>query len=777
MTSTHSRGRLPGIGLAALLVATSVAWDGTLPGPTAAADASAAPAAAVDLTLPDDGARAADSGLTVTDTPVPPTELALDEVLEAAYGGAEALPLADWDVTALAQALGTDPRAAFAFVRDSIRYDPYRGVLRGADGTLAARSGNASDRALLLHDLLAAMGVSSRFAFGTLAPEVAASLVDHAFDRLVAPLPDAAGLTFAALDGAAIEQRARRDYARLRTALGDRMDAMAPVSIQSALMDVTPHTWLQVDEAGTWVDYDPSLPDATPGQTLTTATKTPDAMPVEEQQAVTIRVISETLWSDGIYDELLLEQRLDAASAAESSIFLYFQPDGGGSGLSPFDSVGAAAAWVPVLMVDGVAQAGVPFPIGGGEDGGGGGGGGFADFGGALGGGAFPPALLSLRLSVAREVPGQPPREATHVLLDRVSGEARAAGAIDPTLLPALPEGPGGPLAFGTIHHVLVSTGGADARLQAIDQGLSATFLAEELLVDGGTDGYPLSDILIPVAVANQALVVASERAVVPAVDAVDGLRSFIGRPRVYIASVGPTELGPDGVMFQTDLLVDGVNTIARAGADIAAAPASQVWYGVLQGALETEFGRALARGLQPEGRRTIGVSQAMGMPLEVIGVNEFGTLTSASPALVGAVAAGQLAVVPGDPNTAQAWWTVDATTGATRAVIDPGLGGQFNSGGGTKAINSGQSQRYDISTPKKAKTLPKGKCDRGNEYLIIIGCVSTPVYWAIVTTFVVVVLSAISIGILFALTRLTRASHPGGLAIARDRLLETKPA
>jgi len=127
---------------------------------------------------------------------------------------------------------------------------------RHARGTLAARSGNASDRALQLHDLLDAMGVTSRFAFGDVTPEVAGLLVDQAFDRPAAPLSDPADLRLAGLDGAAIQQRARRDYALLRRALGDRVDAMAPVSIQGALADVVHHTWVQVKESGVWVDYD-----------------------------------------------------------------------------------------------------------------------------------------------------------------------------------------------------------------------------------------------------------------------------------------------------------------------------------------------------------------------------------------------------------------------------------------------------------------------------------------------------------------------------------------
>ena len=68
----------------------------------------------------------------------------------------DALDPADWDVADLAAALGPDPDAAFALVRDRIGLDAYAGSLRGAEGTLSARGGNAVDRALLLQALLAA---------------------------------------------------------------------------------------------------------------------------------------------------------------------------------------------------------------------------------------------------------------------------------------------------------------------------------------------------------------------------------------------------------------------------------------------------------------------------------------------------------------------------------------------------------------------------------------------------------------------------------------------
>ncbi|MBN2492537.1 MAG: hypothetical protein JXQ29_16940 [Planctomycetes bacterium] len=58
--------------------------------------------------------------------------------------------------------IGTDPEALAAFVRDRIAYEPYLGVVRGPEGTLAAGAGGDWDRAALLRALLAEAGHAAR---------------------------------------------------------------------------------------------------------------------------------------------------------------------------------------------------------------------------------------------------------------------------------------------------------------------------------------------------------------------------------------------------------------------------------------------------------------------------------------------------------------------------------------------------------------------------------------------------------------------------------------
>ena len=133
---------------------------------------------------------------------------------------------AQWSLRALTDSFAGDPARAFAFVRDSIGYDVYPGVLRGAAGTLAARAGNAWDRAILLKTLLDAMSLTTRFATAELDTTTAERVAAHALDPVVTPLEDGRSVAAGQVRLDDVGRRAARDYASLRGALGDRVDAM-----------------------------------------------------------------------------------------------------------------------------------------------------------------------------------------------------------------------------------------------------------------------------------------------------------------------------------------------------------------------------------------------------------------------------------------------------------------------------------------------------------------------------------------------------------------------
>ncbi|MBN2234006.1 MAG: hypothetical protein JW706_02575, partial [Opitutales bacterium] len=88
---------------------------------------------------------------------VPPSE-DLEEKLGVLFASAEyALTMIDpsvYDLSAAADKAGREPGAVREWVVANISWVPYRGLLRGAMGTLAAREGNSLDRVILFAELL-----------------------------------------------------------------------------------------------------------------------------------------------------------------------------------------------------------------------------------------------------------------------------------------------------------------------------------------------------------------------------------------------------------------------------------------------------------------------------------------------------------------------------------------------------------------------------------------------------------------------------------------------
>src|SRR5690606_20086649 len=88
----------------------------------------------------------------------------------------------DVDVLSLDLAF-EEPEAIADWVSAEVRYEAYAGLLRGPDGTLVARAGNALDQSVLLAQLLTDAGYDSRVALGSLTDEAAHELVLSMFDE------------------------------------------------------------------------------------------------------------------------------------------------------------------------------------------------------------------------------------------------------------------------------------------------------------------------------------------------------------------------------------------------------------------------------------------------------------------------------------------------------------------------------------------------------------------------------------------------------------------
>jgi hypothetical protein len=90
----------------------------------------------------------------------------------------ESIDRATFDVEALAFEMAfEDADTIIDWVRGAIAFEQYAGVLRGPEGTLMARAGNAYDQAVLLATLLKGAGYDARIAEGALDREGAEALL------------------------------------------------------------------------------------------------------------------------------------------------------------------------------------------------------------------------------------------------------------------------------------------------------------------------------------------------------------------------------------------------------------------------------------------------------------------------------------------------------------------------------------------------------------------------------------------------------------------------
>ena len=413
--------------------------------------------------MPSDDDLSGDVGLAVDDTPARAEDQpTLDEIAVDAETRAAALPQADWDIPYLADALDYDYQRAFAFVRDSIAFDAYRGVLRGAEGTLAARAGNAYDRALLLGALLDDMQVTYRYAFADLDDSTVARLLARSVQPVTSPLPQPGIDLTPMFDPTALQTRASRDYARLRSVVGDRIST---IGTDAAGRSCGSHPASRLDPGRIrqpWVDLDPSMPDAVVGTPLTAAASTASAIPPEDRQTVTLTMTARSL-QDGVpSDQVVLDVTLDAADAASRKIFMYFTPDVSGLGGTILTTLSGDISWRPELLIDDETTDGTAFRAGGrGTD----------VFGNATG----APDLVSLRLAIERSDTSGGPALATRTIIDRVPAGVSADAVTADQLLP-MADDDAGPVAMGQVMHLMVSTGGADRRDYSIQRSQSADF-------------------------------------------------------------------------------------------------------------------------------------------------------------------------------------------------------------------------------------------------------------------------------------------------------------
>jgi hypothetical protein len=270
----------------------------------------------------------------------------------------------------------------------------------------------------------------------------------------------------------------------------------------------------------------------------------------------------------------------------------------------------------------------------------------------------------------------------------------------------------------------MVSTGAASPWASANDRVNVISFVNELLLDPDRASAFDFDGLMWPVTVANEALVLGAERSTIATLDLDPRVRAFVAEPRVYIVSLGGS---PDVPTVATDLVHDPVASLDEPGAPAGSAAHAELWYGAVQAATETEFLRTLMSGFG--GGTVESVSTASREELATFDDVADPELAGAPPPLAAAIGAGQIAIVPGEPATAQGWWVIDPRDGTTRSVGRDGRGwgesASLGRGGRPISTPSGDPGRFQYKPTGSGTPAPT--CTAANEYTTPIGCVSLP--------------------------------------------------
>lgn len=165
-------------------------------------------------------------------------------------------------IIAKAAELGHDAQRLFAFVRDEIGYESYKGSLRGARGTLWSKAGNALDKASLLIALLRASGVPARYVQGTLSDALAKDLILSMFP----PICDVIGIV---PEGIPLSDSANDPQ---------------------LLTETREHYWAEFNTGGGFQTADPTFKDAQIGHAFAPAQGTFAEVPDNLRHKVTVRL-------------------------------------------------------------------------------------------------------------------------------------------------------------------------------------------------------------------------------------------------------------------------------------------------------------------------------------------------------------------------------------------------------------------------------------------------------------------------------------------------------
>jgi transglutaminase-like putative cysteine protease len=597
----------------------------------------------------------------------------------------------------LALQLQFDPDRIFRFVADQIRYQPYAGVLRGPNGTLMARAGNSADQAALLAALLRASGVEARYVLGSIDDMSAASILgtsvsNHSTahreltealtgageggrpavfgepDETVRAQLDAA---VAAADAAIAWTRAKLDdtVSTIGTTLASAGITLPFTGSALPAVERTGHAWVRMAAGPSWVDLDPSLPGAVPGDFVATPEGESDELPDDLRHRVTFAVIGETVTAGALKEESLLEVDLFADAVGGQPIgFMNLEHEGlKALGTELIAGLEGGTTYLPALLVGADLVVGPGALRFGGDA---------PDPFGELGSGSPGPREgepTAEWAQVTISSPGAEPVVVRRPMFDRLGPAARAVRAPDLSLL-------------------------APAQLVAVEPGAPADYLPAQrthwLTVHPGTFG---GDALARAASATDtdaalAGVVHTYHVMREAAGAEvglgSGIRAFADAPNIVALTVDQerAEDGALGLRTVLDIWHRSYGTTLIADGQLDAPP--QLVSGVLSHVAERLLAGEAVNDAADAGLVSVGAvfdrAVAEGVPVRLVrDAQEVGGLPFVPDSLErlrAAISGGRVAVVPErqvriGADERVGWWVVDPATGAVFDQMDDGRG------------------------------------------------------------------------------------------------------
>ncbi len=612
-------------------------------------------------------------------------------------------------VDQLALQFGTDPEAAFKYVRDRIRTEPYAGSLRAPSSVIAASGGGLQDKSELLMVLLRKMGLDARIAQAPMTDEIADRLRSGSCAMSLTPdphIPQLLGLTPQATD--LTIQRAQRDYGSLLNAASDDIDASGAFSNNFG----TTHYWVQYRSAEGWRDLDPSVADMAAGD----AFMQPAALSEggADPHMVTIAVVTETLTGGKLREKTVLTYGIAARDAYEMPIQIGFMPAGAGLAGVLADKLGDAINLVPrikpVFFLNWEAKIGDDFGQPGPS----------ASASAALGSAQQEDPVTAVWIDISSIAPAGETRTARRAVVDLLSAESRQSAFIAPDAVRQPQKGLRYAQELEGVRQIIVSNGGLDPTQDAARIAYIISSWEEIMTkIDDGTIQPDSLTWMIWTRV--HSIAAGAERATRDLRSADGTICAFSGHANVMTWGLAPK--GVDGHITTIDWTIDGIDLTSALGEpDPQEAAAMRLWYGAVRSAVETE---ALAPAQESDTDALQGVVSASTLltgPLERLtpeAVAALGAMSAQEDLDAGYILFGTLQ----SPTLIPAWWRISPSSGAADARLADLGNFSFSFGGnGVNARPPGSPHFVDPSIPKNLKphaSFPKTR-NGANEYTIV---------------------------------------------------------